>query len=803
MAQSFPTYPTVIGANVWICFYPAFRFSYFNQEPGDLQTNNSEIKGLVTGVPRLGAMLQMAFVNENINIQDYGAADSPTSWGDGTSTVNIYNHTYTQPGIYWIKKSAANGLCLAARMMKVVHRPAFGQAENNLFDRPIFEHKLPYQCYVEPATEGSVDGPFAIKWSIRLDSTFPTNEQLGYTIPRGGVAIFAERFTGQRGETQLPLEIVAGGFTADRTLTIGSDVSRVSGVAYDPIYFLNAEEMQDQQYNNKAIQALASMTQANTSFAANTGTAIPLAVDLSYLGYAPTHYLNTCSPMQAAAHIIQHVRVQVDHPVYASPTMYNVPIGSSYGSLAQFTNFLVDTGFDENAALGTYHAFSVTQGGVVSNVNQMLENQGAIFHSRSDMSMVMRLRPYYMETLPPATLDLDLQQAVNYVQISEGTPRLIYKVIIEKPVLGFTLNMSTNFTTAAKNVLEAGYQTGSTQPHYDDPSYDSSVHLSAQNQYLLVNRNTVLPAYAAEMQNDAGTLGIEDALTQSTNPTIYQFEVAGGDPQGAIVGPLSNIFTTDLASYGRGVAKEKRAHWIVSIPLGDLYKVDVGDIILITLQHYHGIRLNWQKKRFWVRNLRLHIGPNLVTKQIVCKEIDPETNALNPTNATAPVVNPISGQTEYLAPSCPVGVELKPLNPTYMECINDGVLPGEHNGFYQLKITFTMAAAPIEWALISNHLGSFPIQLYINGQRRLDTGAGSIPGETTTYVGPYDTVSRTYSGVFHFYDNDTFYPFFNPATRTINGPIQFSYDCECGVAALSRSISSLVIPAEYQGASIP
>jgi hypothetical protein len=81
---TFNAEPVAYGAKVYCCFYPPFEFNYFDQEPGAFQTTASEIKGLTTGVKKLGSMLQMAFVGEPVDLRWYGAEVGAHDWGDGS-----------------------------------------------------------------------------------------------------------------------------------------------------------------------------------------------------------------------------------------------------------------------------------------------------------------------------------------------------------------------------------------------------------------------------------------------------------------------------------------------------------------------------------------------------------------------------------------------------------------------------------------------------------------------------------------------------------------------------------------------
>src|SRR5689334_3922341 len=95
----------IIGVQYVVAFGPRYRFDYLDTEPCDAPISVSEIKGTVTGVPRMGSMMYLAFVGVPIDVRNFGCQVAPTDWG-GPGAVepgsNGFIYYYSAPGGYWI-----------------------------------------------------------------------------------------------------------------------------------------------------------------------------------------------------------------------------------------------------------------------------------------------------------------------------------------------------------------------------------------------------------------------------------------------------------------------------------------------------------------------------------------------------------------------------------------------------------------------------------------------------------------------------------------------------------------------------
>lgn len=633
--------PVVYGADTFCLFYPPVTFNYVDQEPGAFVTSEAEIRGLVTGVEQLGSMLQMAFVGEPVDIRWFGATTGVDDWGDGFHVSPPgFVHTYTVAGLYLIKRTASDTVSVkAARIMKVVERGnGSGTGGTIGTDVPIYLHPEPYGITIDPVIEGTIEGTFGMRFSLRTNGhAYPAELNVGRTEPRGGLAVFAETY--ENGVKDPQTKLVAAGFMTERTLDLDPSTGNLSGIAYDPLYWLNLQNMRDQYYTNTSYLGLQGLQDTNQQYTLGsldcstptpplgqepTDTINVPALDLALLGYVPEHVLANCNPIFAAAHVLQHVRVTV--PYFTGFQMYNLPTSSPYGNLGQFTNISVPPGFDELQALGGFHGFPVPQGNVLPNVRTLLLNMGATFHSRSDGTLVFDYKPFYKTQLPPAVYALDVPRAISPVKVGEGTPLPIFRVQVQKPLLGFT---SADLSLPNNGQYPLNPATGEPASLSDlgilmaSRAYQNGLLGVSAAEWSTWYRAVAQPLYAAAGSPQTVDLNNWDYYNDSLDQRNSIWEVQVGDPGGLIIGPIQNVFASDLQTFAVGVAKERAAHWQIQLPLGNAYHINLGDVVYLNYVN-SAMQLNWSLKPFWVISLRQILNSSRYTRQVTLLEINPE-----------------------------------------------------------------------------------------------------------------------------------------------------------------------------------
>jgi hypothetical protein len=647
--------PATEGIRAYALFFPPWQFLYYDQEPGSFTTSAEEIKGLVTGVKQLGSMLMPAFVGEEVDIRWFGATDPVDDWGDGFHEVpGGYTHTYAAPGIYWIKATASTTTFVvdpdgttavmsaanAARQIKVVQRDLTGGGGVVAAGQPIWTHDAPYNVILQNATEGSVDGAFGLKFAIVAQGNYPDDTTVGKLPPQTGVLVFIESF---ENGNQLPgLKIIAGGFTTQRTLVLDPTLGLLSGIAFDPLYWLNLQQMREQYYENLNMLAATALGQTavdllnqtvdNCGNRTTTPEHVPgtpdytinvAALDIALLGYVPEHYLPTLRPDMAAAHILQHVRITC--PDMPPGLMLNYLQPSTYGNLGQFANIYVSPTFDEKAALGGFHSFSVGAGSVLSNIRQILENQGATFHSRSDLTFVLDYKPFYKEVLPSATFDIAVPYALSPAVIAESPVTPLFRIQIQKPILGLTL---PNVQLPDDSNYPLNPATGQPASLSDLGTIVASrayihglwgVDAATWSEWY---KAVAMPLYQAAGSPQTVDINNWNFYNDALDQRNFLWEVQVGPPGGAILGPIQNVFTDDLNKFAIGLAREHMAHFQLDLPLGNVPEIDLGDIVLITAL-YPPMAIDWRKKPFWVTGLRLMLDSDIHTRQVALLEVQP------------------------------------------------------------------------------------------------------------------------------------------------------------------------------------
>jgi hypothetical protein len=628
------TEAVVHGADAWICFYPSVFVNYFNQEPGEQNTRNIDPAGFRTGVPQLGSMFMCAFVGEQMDTRWFHASDAPDDWGDGSTGSGEFTHTYAEPGFYWITTAAETDGKTAARLVKVIYRDTDGPGrDSETADKPVYATNYGYTAAVDPVSEGTVNSAFAFRFSIPMNGTYPEDVNIGYTLPLMGAVIFVE--TWEDGDKEPQIRMVCGGFVRNRTLTLTEERDRLVGTAYDFLYTLNRQFMQEQQYDSLAQIGYSMMQEAYSEYyGQDEADQDPeadlfdfMTIDWTGAGYVPMHFMAELRPDYAAAHLLHHVRIRVsdEDATLVNPPMFNVPAATGYGHIAQFTDIIVDPEFNEATLNKGFHGFSLAPGNLLPNINQILENSGSIFHSRSDMSLVMGRKPFYKDTLPEARLSVTIPEAIAPLVIFEGEPDTIWRVQVNKPMLGTELDPADLDDAAG---LASRVTSGTPQKCEDLPGgcrYAMSGgcgSISASPVSFPVGCGNQTNEKAVE--SAAGKEHIEDALTQSVNQADFMVTVECGESGGQLVGPIDNVYTTDLAGFAVGVCREKRAHWQIVLPIGNEYDVDLGDLVAVTYTRTAGIKIEWVEKLFWVTKLQLYLDAGRYTRQLTMIEAKPE-----------------------------------------------------------------------------------------------------------------------------------------------------------------------------------
>lgn len=652
--RNFATPPRTQGIQPYVAFFPPFSFLWQDEEPGSFYTSADEIQGLVTGVPRLGSMLQVGFAGEPVDIRWFGARDGATDWGDGNhSSPGAFVHTYAEPGLYWFGATSATinftnstgdpivvSNLKAARLIHILERDPHGNGGGLDETRNIWTHTKPYNIMVTDPTEGAVEGAFAMKFALVGKGVYPNDDSVGYMPAGTGMAVFIEEY--QDGVKQPNLRLVGGGFVAQRTSAEDPYNEIVTGIAYDPLYWLNLQSMREQYYVNQGLitsQVLGEMafdilddtidecgnhTTKHTPVPGSASYVINIpALNIALLGYIPEHILATLRPDMAAAHMIQHVRITV--PEFPLPNMYNLPRPTTFGNLGQLANIVVSPTFSEKVALGGFHSFSVGAGSVLGNIRQMLQNQGAVFHSRSDLTFVMDYSPFHKDALPSPKLDLILPPTISPSVTGEGVPQPLWRVQIQKPLLGFTFD----------NITLPNNGTTPLNPATGEPASSSDLGMIVKSRAYLTGllgisaavwsdwyKKVAMPLYQAMTSPMTVDINNWDYYNDSLDQRNFIWEVEVGDPGGRIIGPVQNVFTDNLQTFAVGIAKEAMAHWQIDVPLAGAPDVDLGDIIWLTKESV-ALNVDWVKKAFWATGLRIAMVGNVHTRQLTLLEVNP------------------------------------------------------------------------------------------------------------------------------------------------------------------------------------
>lgn len=619
--------PTLIHANVYAVFFPPINLRFDNAEPGNIGNGYESVKGLVTGVPKLGVQNMVAFLGEPFDITNWGAKAGVNHWGDATpwSATPSTTHTYGSLGYFWITASDSDGgPAKAARLVKVISRdPSVVQidAVNNESGWPV---KL------EETTQMSITGISTIKGEVFINQPGITESDLGYIKEGVNLVVFAEIEHRTVALSTFETSIICSGYINKRSITETSKGATVAFEATSLNMWIQQAQMRPMQFTDIASMGNAFMQEMFQNIQNNPLPVKMLNSDINSSGYIPPH-IGNCRPELTGAHLIQHLRYSVNYAGVVSPTMYNYPNPTSYGMLSQFVNFLTDADFDETVLPPGMHGYSSEGGSVWSGVNNILNNEGAMWHMRMDGQFVFKKKPYYKTVQDDAVLAIDYTRAGNGFNITWTHNPPVYKVIVMRPVLA--------------NNAPAG------DPVADWPTPTGTIPLSGAElvkTMIYDPDHSIIPIYnpltvptpdiyagagaAATSQTTAANNNADDFQDSAVAPlqlTIdvnkYQLEYECG-PVGGEVITAKNVYATDLEAFARGLCAERNVSAVLTASLGDFYQVDVGDVVVIpNYERVAGVEVSYSEKLWWVTSVQVLLKQGrYYTRQIVAVEIVPD-----------------------------------------------------------------------------------------------------------------------------------------------------------------------------------
>jgi len=445
---------TVIGMRFYVGIGPQYNFEYVDSEPCGPQSGaaTTDIKGAVTGVPKLGSAMYLAFVGEEVDARWYGATDAPGDWGDGGG--GGFTHTYSAPGGYWVTIRGSNGAASATRFCRVVYRnrPATGSGISyTAFD-------VPYPMSVEQSSKGQMTNGFGFQCRVSFSALDWSASDLGAIYERSLIGLFAQEY--RYGQPYGNLQLVVGGWVSNRSFTEAPGIKELSFTAYGPCFWMLNAPMREQFYIDPGI--IGAGLAAGADSTVNGGN--PLTDDVFGQGYVPNHWIK-CDCVTAALHVIQHMQVYAtlgDNPgpdhAY-SPVMSQVWGTNYYGNLGQFLQIGTDPDVDETAGktVPGFASFNVSNGMMLSNVRQLIENEGFVYYDRADLTQRIERKPYYwsdarLAGITPTLVIDDVTKLVagrQPFESSSGTQKNVRQVIVEKPILATPSDVTETSTDSS------------------------------------------------------------------------------------------------------------------------------------------------------------------------------------------------------------------------------------------------------------------------------------------------------------------------------------------------------------------
>jgi len=199
-----------------------------------------------------------------------------------------------------------------------------------------------------------------------------------------------------------------------------------------------------------------------------------------------------------------------------------------------------------------------------------------------------------------------------------------------------------------------------------------------------------------------------DPLDQTIDPNTFLARYPATPRRfGETIGPLSNVFSLDPVAYAKGRDKEERAHWSETVPLGQTFGVDLGDIVALTYRN-DALQINWVSKLFQIVDRSMTITPNSFGSVVRMVEVDPDDGLAGGGGGNSP------GGSSSTPPSAPSSLAV-----------------------WSAANAITATSVGLQFALDGSQGNGDQYDAYANGEYRASFGAntGQITGllPATTY----------------------------------------------------------------------
>jgi len=603
-----------IGVRYWavLDIGTQYNFEYDDDEPGGYVLSDSTILGTVTGVPKLGSAMYMAFVNEEVNATWFGSTDTPTDWGDGGG--GGMTHTYSAVGSYWVSIGSP---AQAVRRIVVIYRT-----------KPEGEYSpgnISYPIEIDRSTEGNINTGFSLKCTLHLDSLSELEATYGVLYNRTMVGIFCQEY--RNGEAFGNITLVTGGWIESPSIAKEAGQRTIQFICYGPNYWLLNQYNREMYFIDPTVMKQAFALDGANQFKGNDA----LNYDILGSGYVPNHFLK-CDCTICAMHLLGHVRVYAsagDTPGTAiNPSLQGPSEVTAYGTIGQFWDVDVDSDFDENAGVDSagFTDYSINNGQLLSNVKQTIDNEGYRYYDRHDLKQRYERRPYYLNTPRTPVMDItDITKLLSGYPDSYRPTRSQQKnvkaVIVEKPPLAVISD--ANQATGGWHVTFSALGLVCAQNGSDPTTQKCGSPNDVDMQTALWN-----------VWNEALQAGTFGGNSQIFDPLNQSLNTSGTDPFYAIypnpvrsfgqtIGPLKYIFTLSPQDYAQGRDKEERASWTITVPIGQVLGPGLGDTITIT-DATTELNYDWTAKSFDVVGQRMMLDKDRLLQVLQVIECDPD-----------------------------------------------------------------------------------------------------------------------------------------------------------------------------------
>ncbi len=393
----------LVGIQYYAVLGPQYYFHFQDTEPFNIPSVDGEkvlqvadVKAAFSQAPRLGYGLWFSLTGKSFNISQMGAAATVlvSDWGDGTGAgPSQTSHTYATAGGYWVKVNDASGNASATRFIRVLNEGESVPAR------------------LDGGAQGTTEAGFSVRLSMQMEmldlpaNTFARPLQNNGLVREGtAIGIFVYKPPTNASSTVMGQTfLVVGGFASDISFQLNSRGNLYNFSLYGPSYWLLNSVMREQSYSDPGIlNILTTGGVGNTLINGKN----PLTEDVLNLGYQPNHWIK-CLPTVVAMHVLQHVQVGAVWDdgislVNRNPLMAVGPfapgVTASYGNIAQFMDVVVDDDSfyaTNQANLPGFQGFSVSDGQVLSNIRQLLDNEGWRFYERHDLTLCFERKPQY------------------------------------------------------------------------------------------------------------------------------------------------------------------------------------------------------------------------------------------------------------------------------------------------------------------------------------------------------------------------------------------------------------------------